>query len=107
MSYTFEELQSKKVAELHEIAKELEHDAVKGYTSMHRADLLAAVCKALGVEGHAHPEIVGIDKAAIKGRIRALKSERDAALEAQDHTQLRVVRRKLHRLKRKLRAATV
>jgi hypothetical protein len=50
MSHTFEELSGKTVAELREVAKEIEDDAVKGYSSMHKADLLKAVCTALKLE---------------------------------------------------------
>jgi hypothetical protein len=55
MSHTFEELSGKTVAELREVAKEIEDDAVKGYSSMHKADLLKAICTALklGAEGRA------------------------------------------------------
>ena len=48
-----------------------------------------------------------MDKAAIKASIRALKVERDEALSAGDSVQLKRIRRKIHRLKRKLHKATV
>jgi hypothetical protein len=50
---------------------------------------------------------VGIDKTQIKAKIRELKAERVAALEARDRAELHRVRRQLHRLRHKLRAATV
>ncbi len=107
MSHTFEDLKSKTVAQLREVAKETEHDALHGYSTMHKADLVKALCTALGVEGHEHHEVVGIDKGALKSQIRALKVDRSAALEAHDHVALKVIRRKIHRLKRNIRRATV
>ena len=107
MEHTFDELNNMKVADLRTIAEGIEHDAVHGYTTMHKDHLLKALCTALGIETHEHHDIVGIDKRALKLQIRELKAKRDAALEAHDHAELKLVRRKLHRLKRRLRAATV
>ena len=107
MSHTFEELSGKTVAELREVAKEIEHEAVEGYSSMHKADLLKAIVTALGLEDHVHHDVIGIDKTAIKSKIKALKVERQAALEAHDHAKLKIMRRKIHRLKRNLRRHTV
>ena len=107
MSYSFEELANKKVADLREIAKEIEHEALKGYSGMHKAELIKALCIALEIEDHKHHEVVGLDKASLKAKIQQLKTQRNAALEAHDAVQLRRVRRKIHRLKRTLRASTV
>lgn len=107
MSYTFEELKTKRVADLREIAKDVEHEAVHGYSTMHKDELVQALCAAFGVEAHVHHEVVGIDKTSIKTRIRNLKGERDAALEARDHAQLKRIRRRIHRLKRSIHKATV
>ncbi len=107
MEHTFEELRKKTVADLREIAEGIEHDALHGHTTMHKDQLLKALCTALGIEAHEHHEVMGIDKRAIKLQIRELKAKRDAALQAHDHAELKLVRRKLHRLKRKIRAATV
>lgn len=105
--HTYEELRGKTVAQMRDLAKGIEHDAVRGYSTMHKEELLSALCEALGVEAHEHHEVVGLDKGRIKARIRALKKERDAAIEAHDSEQLKAVRRKIHRLKRKIRGATV
>ena len=105
MAYTFEELKDKTVAQLQEIAEGIEHDAVHGYRTMHKEQLLHALCTVFQIEEHIHHDVVGIDKRAIKLEIRALKAQRDAALEAHDHATLKLVRRKIHRLKRKIRAA--
>ena len=106
MAHTFEELKHKTVAELREMAKGIEHDAVQGYTQMNKEHLVVAISKALGIQ-HEHHEVVGVDKASIKARIRALKVKREAALAAHDHVQLKTVRRNIHRLKRQIHKATV
>ncbi len=106
MAYTFEELKHKTVVELREIAKGIEHDAVQGYTQMNKEHLLVAISKAIGIT-HEHHEVVGVDKASIKARIRELKKKRDEALSAHNHDELKVVRRTIHRLKRQIHKATV
>ena len=106
MAHTFEELKHKTVAELREMAKGIEHDAVQGYTQMNKEHLVVAISKALGIQ-HEHHEVVGVDKAAIKARIRQLKVKRETALAAHDHAQLKAVRRNIHRLKRQIHKATV
>ena len=64
MEARYEELKKKTIEDLREIAKGLDHEAVKGYTQMNKEHLLPALCKALGVDTHKHPhhEPVGIDK---------------------------------------------
>ncbi len=106
MPYTIEELKHKNVADLRDIAKGIEHDAVQGYTQMNKDHLIGALAKALGIQ-HTHHDVVGVDKASIKSRIRELKTQREAALAAHDHAQLKVVRRSIHRMKRRIHKATV
>jgi DNA-binding IclR family transcriptional regulator len=106
MEYTFEQLKHKTVAELREIAKGIEHEAVQGYTQLNKEHLLVAISKALGIK-HEHHDVVGVDKASIKARIRELKKKREEALAAHDHDQLKTVRRTIHRLKRQIHRATV
>ncbi|MFQ5690903.1 MAG: hypothetical protein ACE5HQ_11615 [Gemmatimonadota bacterium] len=107
MPHRFEELKAQTVAQLREIAEGIEHDAVHGYRTMHKEQLVEALCEALGIEAHAHHEVVGIDKSAIKARIRELKKRRDEALAARDGAELKRVRRQIRRLKGKLRRAMV
>jgi len=107
MAYTHHELRHKTLAELRDIAKDIEHDAVKGYTQLNKEHLVTALCQALGIEMHEHHDVVGIDKAAIKSRIRELKKRRDTALVAHDHEQLKLARRGIHQLKRQIHKATV
>ena len=107
MAHTFEELKAKTVAGMREIAKGIEHEAVKGATQMNKDHLLKALCTALGIEMHAHHHVVGIDKSAIKLKIRELRKKRDEILASADHAQLGVVLRQIHSLKRTIRRATV
>ncbi len=103
MAYTYHELKEKTTAELRDIAKDVAHDAVQGYSQMNKEHLLPALCQALGLEMHEHHDVVGVDKPAMKLKIRTLKKERDAALEARDHGRLKVLRRQIHRINRDIR----
>jgi hypothetical protein len=107
MAHTYDELKHKTVAELREIAKGLEHEAVKGYTQMNKDHLLVGLCKALGIEMHAHKEIQGIDKAATKAMIKDWQKKRDEALAAKDRKALKAAMDQIHHLKRKMRKAMV
>jgi hypothetical protein len=104
MAYTYHELKEKTVQDLREIAKGLSHEAVQGYSQMNKDHLLPALCKALGVETHEHLAVKGIDKPAIKAKMRDLKVKKNAALEAHDHAGLKSLRRQLHQLNRQIRA---
>jgi hypothetical protein len=105
VAYTYHELKGKTVQELRDIAKTVEaHDAVQGYSQMNKDHLLPALCKALGVDAHEHHAVVGIDKPAIKAKMRDLKAKRAAALQAGDSDQLKSVRRQIHGLNRQIRA---
>ena len=106
MAYTYEQLKHMTLADLREIAKGTDHEAIQGYTQLNKEHLVVALAKALGIQ-HTHHDVVGIDKAGIKARIRQLKTQRAAAIEAHDHAQLKVVRRTIHRLKRRIHKATV
>jgi hypothetical protein len=104
MPHTYEELKGKTVAELREIAKGLSVEEVKGFSQMNKEHLPPALCRALGVDMHEHHVVSGIDKASIKTRMRELKKQRDAALEAHDRHQLKSLRRQIHRLNHQLRS---
>lgn len=104
MAHTYEELKGKTIQDLRAIAKDVQHDAVKGHSQMNKEHLLPALCKAFGLEMHEHHTATGIDKPAIKAKMRALKTERDRAIETHDHTQLKSVRRQIHHLNRQIRA---
>lgn len=107
MSHSYEELHPMTVAQLRDVAQGVEHEAVSGYSTMHKEDLLKALCTAFDIEAHVHHEVIGIDKKAIKARIKKLKLKRDKALESGDAKQLKQIRRQIHRLKGTIRRATV
>ena len=100
---TYEDLKKKTVGELREIAKGLTHDAVQGYTQMNKEHLLPALCKALGIEHGHHHVGDGFDKSRIQERMKALRIERDTALEAHDSSTLKAIRSELHVLNHRLR----
>ncbi len=104
MAYTYHELKEKTVADLRDIAKDLKHEALQGFSQMNKEHLLPALCKALGVDVHEHHQVWGIDKSAIKATMRELKKQRDEALEAHDRERLKSVRHHIHRLNRQIRA---
>lgn len=106
MAYTYEQLKHMTVAELREIAKGTDGEIVQGYTQLNKEHLVGALATALGIQ-HEHHDVVGVDKAAIKSRIRELKQKREAAIAAHDHAELKMVRRTIHRLKRRIHKATV
>ena len=62
-------LKGKTVAELREIAKGIEHEAVHGYTQLNKDHLLVALCTALKISTHEHHATGGYDKAAIKAKM--------------------------------------
>ncbi|GAB4508710.1 MAG: hypothetical protein Tsb0026_07710 [Sulfuricaulis sp.] len=107
MAHTYHELKEMTVVQLREIAKDMEHEAVKGATQMNKDHLLKGLCTALGIEMHEHHEVVGIDKAAIKTRIRVLRKKRDEILATKERKELGGVLRQIHALKRTIRRATV
>lgn len=103
MAYTYEQLSKMTVAELRKIADGIEHDAVKGHSTMHKDKLLPALCKALGIEAHVHHHVIGIDKAKIKAEIRLLKKERESSIKAKDYEKLSAIRGRIRNLKKELR----
>jgi len=103
MAYTFQELSHKTIEDLRAIAKGIDHEAVQGFTQLNKEHLLPALCKALGIDTHVHHHVEGIDKAALKQQMRALKSEQEKAIEAGDRGKLRMLRRTRHRLNRRIR----
>ena len=79
MDYTYEQLRHKTVGELREMAKGNEHEALQGYTQLNKEHLLVALSKALGIK-HEHHEVVGVDKASIKARIKEMKDRKSTRL---------------------------
>ncbi len=106
MSYTYHDLKGKTVAELREIAKGIDDEAVKGYTQLNKDHLLVALCQALKIPAHEHHAAGGYDKPAIKAKMRALRQKRAEAIEAGDRTALKALRRQIHALNHDIRRHT-
>ena len=107
MEHTFEELKKKTVAELREIAKTIEHEAVQGYSQLNKEHLLVAVCKALNIDTRVHHQVVGLNKAQVKTNIRRIKEKLAAAIAAHDRKQIKFLHRQIHKQKRQIHKATV
>jgi hypothetical protein len=107
MSQTFEELKHKSVAQPREIAKaeEANHEELKGYTQLNKDHLITVLCKAPGIAMHVHHEARGIDKVALKTKLKELKQQRHEAVAAHDHAKLKVIRHSIHTFKHRSRAA--
>ena len=104
-AYSYHDLKGKTIEELREIAKGVENqDAVQGYSQLNKQHLLPALAKALGIDTHEHHDVTGIDKPAIKAKMRDLKKQRNAAIEAHDADKLKSIRRHIHSLNRQIRA---
>ena len=103
MAYTYHDLKSKTIGQLRELAKSTEHEAVKGFSQMNKDHLLPALCHALGIDMHEHHHAVGIDKPALKTKLKTLKTQREEALGKHDHDLLKNVRRQIHRINRDIR----
>jgi hypothetical protein len=101
----FHQLSVMTIGDLREMANGIE--GLTGYTQMRKQELLVHICEHLNIQMHEHHDVVGIDTGAIKRQIQELKHQRDAALEAHDRDELRRVRRHIHKLKRRIRRATV
>ncbi len=107
MEYSFKDLKAKTVAQLKEIAKGLDHPAVRGYTQLNKEHLLVAICTALEIDTFEHHHAEGIDKTGIKAAIRKLKTERDKAVSEKDYKALKSIRKQIKSHKKKLRKAMV
>ena len=107
MEYTYKELKRKTVAELREIAAGLDSEAVKGYTQLNKEHLLELLCKVMNIDMHEHHVAKLANKTEIKRKIRALKLQRDKAIEDKDYDTLKKVRKEIKKLKNKLRSAMV
>ena len=104
MAQTYQELKRKTLAQLRDIAKDVKDERVQGFSQMNKDHLLPALCQALGIEGHEHHAVAGIDKASLKSRIRELKKQREKALDAHDHDALHSLRRQIHHLNHQIRS---
>lgn len=106
MTYTFPELKHKNLADLKDIAKDIT-PAVQGYTQMNKEHLIDAICKALNIDMHIHREVKGIDKSAVKAKIKEWQKKRDEALASGNRESLRTALDHIHNLKHQLRKSMV
>jgi len=99
----YHELAKNTVSRLREMAKEQLPD-LKGVSGMKKEKLVDLLADKLGIE-KPHKVVEGIDKAAIKARIREAKAARAAAIQARDAAKMKETREALHGLRRQLRRA--
>jgi hypothetical protein len=103
VAHTYEELKKKTLAELRELAKETDHEAVQGFTQMNKEHLLPALCKAFGIDAREHHVAHGAEKLSARARMHELKKKREEAIAAGDHDLLKTIRREYHHWNHKLR----
>lgn len=104
MAYTYEQLNAMNVTQLREIAQGIDHEAVHGFSTMHKEKLVPALCTALGIEAHKHHTVArGFNKASVKAEIRALKKQRDSLVPKEKPKEYREILRQIHDKKNLLR----
>jgi hypothetical protein len=86
--------------ELREVALGLE--GIVGVHGMNKSELLAAVKKAKGIVDDKKRQ-TSVDVRTIKGKIRELRSQKEATKEAGDKKKMKILRRRINRLKKKTR----
>ncbi|MFA9613169.1 MAG: transcription termination factor Rho, partial [Deltaproteobacteria bacterium] len=86
--------------ELREVALDLE--GIVGVHAMNKSELLAAVKKAKGIVDDKKRQ-TSVDVRTIKGKIRELRSQKEATKEAGDKKKMKILRRRINRLKKKTR----
>ena len=104
MAHTYESLKKMTLAQLRDVAKDIQHDAVQGFTQMNKDHLLPALCNALGIDAHEHHAAHSDVKFVTRARMRDLRTKRDEAERAGDHAALHLIRREYHHLNHRLRA---
>ena len=80
-------------------------DGVVGAHGMNKTELIAAIREAKGIEAPT-PRKGGGDVRDIKKKIKALKIERQKALESEDERMAAIYRKRIIRLKKKSRRAS-
>jgi DNA replication protein DnaD len=95
-------LEKMTVKELREMAKDIPQ--IVGVHAMKKEELIVEIKKAKGIEDEPIKK-ADATIAQLKQKIKALKIERRAALEAKDKKKATIVRRRISRLKKKTRRA--
>lgn len=88
--------------ELREMATGI--DGIVGAHGMNKAELIAAIREAKGIEAPTTKQ-GGADVRELKEKIRALKADRQKALENEDDKMAAIYRKRIIRLKKKTRKA--
>ena len=88
--------------ELRELGKQIPE--ITGVYGMNKAELVSAIKKARGIKEES-PKKKDASVREIKKKIKALKVEREAALESNDMKMADIYRRRINRLKKKTRRA--
>jgi hypothetical protein len=96
-------LEKMTATELRELAKEIPE--ITGAHGMNKAELVAAVKQARGIEDTPGKKKNRGSVREIKAQIQKLKKDRAAALEAKDVRLATICKRKISRLKKKTRRA--
>lgn len=97
------DLEKMTVVKLREEAHKFE---VKDALGMDKEQLIDLLCEKYGIH-RPEKKVVGVDKAALKARIRALKARRAEAMAKQDHQTLDDIRMRLKRYRRKIKTHIV
>lgn len=100
-TYTYEQLKGMTVAAIRDVAKTIQDNALEGYSTMHKEQLLPVLCKVLGI--HAHHAAHGARKTEIKMQIHKLQAQRDETAKGGDKKLLPGLRHQIHLLKHELR----
>lgn len=95
-------LEKMTVKELREIAKDI--PGIVGVHGMKKEELLAAIKEARGIKDEPVKKTDASVK-EIKKKIKALKAQRQAAIEGKDRKMATIYKRKISRLKKKTRRA--
>jgi hypothetical protein len=108
MSHSYDELKKMTVAELREISAGLQHEALQGYSQLNKEHLLVQLCKALSIDVHIHHKAAATaQKAGLKKKIKELKVKRTEAISSKNYEALKRIRRRIHFMKRAMRAVTM
>ena len=95
-------LEKMTVKELREMAKDI--PGITGVHAMKKEELLAGIKEARGIKDEPVKRAASSTR-ELKQKIKALKAERQAALEAKDKKKATIFRRRISRLKKKTRRA--
>ena len=97
-------LEKMTVTDLREMAKEIPE--ISGVHGMKKEELIAAIKKAKGIVDE-RVKKADVSLGEIKKKIKAIKAQRQAAIEAKDKKMATIYKRRISKLKKKSRRAAV